>query len=109
MSNGAQREMTLQEWVEQLPPIHRARKEFEALQQRSAAPASGEAEPPIKGALALGYVKDPCKVHDAYWTTASGACMVCRAVKAETNLAAVRAENESVKADCERETGRLPT
>ena len=31
MSGDCQREMTLQEWVEKLPEIHRARKEYAAL------------------------------------------------------------------------------
>lgn len=33
---NAQREMTLAEWVAQLPPIHSARKEFDQLRQRVA-------------------------------------------------------------------------
>ena len=33
---SAQREMTLQEWVEQLPEIHAARKEYDALAARLA-------------------------------------------------------------------------
>jgi hypothetical protein len=31
MSSDCQREMTLQEWVDRLPEIHRARKEYAAL------------------------------------------------------------------------------
>lgn len=47
-----------------------------------------------ENAKALSYVKNPCKKHNQYWTTFSGACMACRAVNAETQLAAA---NEAVR------------
>lgn len=47
-----------------------------------------------ENATALSYVKNPCTKHNQYWTTASGACMACRAETAETQLAAA---NEAVR------------
>jgi len=36
-----------------------------------------------ENAVALSSVKRPCERHNQYWTTASGACMACRAEQAE--------------------------
>jgi len=51
-----------------------------------------------ENAKALPHIKNPCKVHNEYWTTHFGACMACRANKAEAELAAWKAESEAAKA-----------
>lgn len=51
-----------------------------------------------ENAKALSWVKNPCKVHNQYWTTAMGCCMACRAEKAETALAAEKERGEKVAA-----------
>lgn len=41
-----------------------------------------------KDDVALSWVKNPCKRHNQYWTTASGSCMACRADSAEARAVA---------------------
>lgn len=53
---------------------------------------------PVAGAVALSHVKDPCKLHNAYWTTSSGSCMACRAVQAEARATVLRAEVDAWRA-----------
>ena len=47
---------------------------------------------PRDGVRALSWVKHPCKDHNEYWTTASGACMACRACEAESKCKALTQE-----------------
>lgn len=47
---------------------------------------------PEKDAKALSWVKEPCKIHNAYWTTHFGGCMACRATKAEAERDVYKAE-----------------
>ena len=56
MSNDPQREMTLREYVEVLPSIHRARKEYEELMGGGERP---EHEQPRKDSARLDALLDP--------------------------------------------------
>lgn len=64
-----------------------------------------------ENASALSSVKNSCTQHNQYWTTASGACMACRAEKAEAELAQAKADREVLARavlDMEAADGRTP-